>query len=324
MAVTLLGLTALIAAFAAGVALLLAVGLTWLAGLLPVSLSDSIALAVAAVSTVAVGGVLLRRALREDAAETFDADPVGPAEYPDLHARVTRISQVADLPIPEVCVADRERPIAMTTGLSIDDAQLVLSTGLLSSLDERELDAVVAHELAHVGNRDAAVMTLVEVPLSNARTLGRVLGQSGGVTPWTLVAAAGTYAVWGAGRTLVARLSRARELAADRGATALLGDPSALASALETLADDASTAPELDAREEGLAALSVVPAPPDEPGPSLTYDSCRPLLWGLRLPVRRARRQFTADYVRPLLATHPGTDERIDRLRSLDGDASRR
>jgi heat shock protein HtpX len=220
--------------------------------------------------------------------------------------------------MPSVHVADRERPFAMTTGLSTDDAKLVVSTGLLDALDGAELDAVVAHELAHVKNRDATVMTLVELPLSSARNLGRMLQHSGGVHFALLGVAAGSYLFWGLGRTLVASLSRSRELAADRGAAALLGDPAPLASALDTLAADVQSTPETDARENALAALSVVPAPRGDPGPSLTYEKRRPVLWGLRLPVRRVCRRVNERYVRPTLATHPGAEERLDRLRSLE------
>ena len=318
MALTLLALGALTLAFGAGVALLVGWGLQWFAGVADVTLSDPVAVGLGATTTLVAGGVVLHRALVRDAAETFDAAAVGPADYPTLYAAAARMAQAADLPIPSVHVAERERPFAMTTGLSTDDAKLVVSTGLLDALDERELEAVVAHELAHVKNRDAAVMTLVELPLSSARHLGRMLQHSGGVHVVLLAVAAGSYAFWGAGRTLVASLSRSRELAADRGATALLGDPAPLAGALDTLADDVRSTPETDARDATLAALSVVPAPRGEPGPKLTYEKRRPLCWSVRLPFRRARRRLNARYVRPALATHPATDERIDRLRTLE------
>ncbi|MFC5969801.1 M48 family metalloprotease [Halomarina salina] len=318
MALTLLALGVLTLAFGAGLSVLVGWGLQWLAPFVGVSLTDAMAVGLGAVATLVAGCAVLHHALQQDAAETFDAEEVSPADYPSLHRAVAQLAQAADLPMPSVHVADRERPFAMTTGLSTDDAKLVVSTGLLDALDERQLEAVVAHELAHVKNRDAAVMTLVELPLSSARNLARVLQHSGGVHFVLLAVAAGSYAFWGTGRTLVASLSRSRELAADRGATALLGDPAPLASALDTLADDVSSTPDTDARDTALAALSVVPAPSGEPGPKLTYDKRRPLFWSVRLPFRRVRRRLNERYFHRALATHPETDERIERLRRLE------
>jgi heat shock protein HtpX len=318
MALTLLALAALSVAFGAGVAALAAWGIGWLGGLFDLALSFGTRFALGAVATLVAGGVVLRRALRKDAAETFDAAAVGPAAYPDLCATVTRVAQAADLPAPSVHVTERERPLAITTGLSTDDAKLVVSTGLLGALDGDELEAVVAHELAHVKNRDATVMTLIELPLASARGLGRVLQHSGGVHVALVGVAAASYAFWGVGRLLVASLSRLRELAADRGATALLGGSAPLASALDTLDDDVPSAPDRDAREAALASLSVVPGERDEPGPKLTYGERRPLAWGLRLPVRRVLYRLNERYVRSALVTHPATDERIDRLRKAE------
>ncbi len=323
MALTLAALAALTLAFGVGLSLLVAWGYGLLDGLVGLALPAPVLVGLGALTTLVAGALVLRRALRQDAAETFDADRVGPAEYPTLHATVTRLAQAADLPVPAVYVADRQGPLAMTTGLSTDDAELVVSTGLLDALSERELAAVVAHELAHVKNRDAAVMTLVELPLASARHLGMVLRSSGGVHFALLGVALASYAFWATGRALVASLSRSRELAADRGATALLGDPSALAGALETLAHDATTAPEPDAREAGLAALSIVPEPDDDTGPKLTWEKRRPIGWSLRLPVRRFRRHVSAEYVRPLLATHPATGARVERLRALERRSER-
>jgi heat shock protein HtpX len=324
MALTLLALTALTVAFATGVAALLAWGIEWLSRVFGLGVPFELRFALGGVATLVAGVVMLRRALHKDAAETFDAEAVGPEAYPDLHATVTRIAQAADLPAPSIHITDRERPLAMTTGLSTADAKLVVSTGLLDVLDAAEVKAVVAHECAHIKNCDATVMTLVELPLASARHLGRTLQHSGGVHLALVMVGLASYAYWGVGRLLVASLSRSRELAADRGASALLSDPAALASALETLDDDVPSAPDRDAREAALASLSVVPDTSEAPGPKLTYEGRRPILWGLRLPVRRVHRQLDERYLRSALATHPATDERIDRLRTLEREHATR
>ena len=317
MILTLLALVALTVAFGVGVAALLAWGIEWLDGLAGLALGFGTRLALGGAATL-VASVVFRRALAKDAPETFDAAAVGPEAYPALHVTVTRLAQAADLPAPSVHVTERERPLAMTTGLAADDAKLVVSTGLLETLDRDELEAVVAHELAHVKNRDATVMTLVELPLASARGLGRALGHSGGIHVALVGVAVASYAFWGVGRLLVASLSRSRELAADRGATALLGGSASLASALDALGDDVPSAPDRDAREAALASLSVVPDEREGPGPALTYDGRRPICWGLRLPVRRVLRWVNERYVHPALATHPATTERIDCLRDLE------
>lgn len=323
MVLTLLALGVLTVTFAAGIAALLAWGLEWLIGLFGHGVSFELRLILGGVTTLVAGVVILWRALGKDAAETFDAVPVGPETYPELHATVTRLAQAADLPVPSVHIADRERPLAMTTGLSTDDTKLVVSTGLLSVLDADEVEAVLAHEIAHIKNRDATVMTLVELPLASARHLGQVLRSSGGIHPALLGGAIASYSLWGVGRLLVAALSRSRELAADRSASALLGDPAALAGALEVLDDDVPTAPDRDAREAALAALSVVPDERKTPWPKLTYKDGWPIFWSLRLPVRRVCRRLNERYLHPALATHPATDERIDRLRTLERSTRR-
>ncbi|PSQ20058.1 protease [Halobacteriales archaeon QS_8_69_26] len=88
-----------------------------------------------------------------------DAREVGPDEYPDLHGRVARLARGANVAVPAVAVAPTAVPNSFTVG-GPTDAVVVVSEGLLDALDDDQLDAVLAHELAHVKNRDATVMTL--------------------------------------------------------------------------------------------------------------------------------------------------------------------
>ena len=113
MALTLLALAGLTVAFATGVAALLAWGIEWLSGLFGLEIPFEVRLVLGGVVTFIAGIVVLRRALGEDAAETFGAAVVGPEAYPGLHATVTRIAQAADLPAPSIHVTDRERPLAV-------------------------------------------------------------------------------------------------------------------------------------------------------------------------------------------------------------------
>jgi len=94
-----------------------------------------------------------------------DATVVDREDAPDLHARVTRLAAQLDVPVPTIAVADREVPEAMVVGFRPSNTHLILSTGTLRALDGDELDAALAHELAHVANRDAMVMTVLSAPM---------------------------------------------------------------------------------------------------------------------------------------------------------------
>jgi heat shock protein HtpX len=115
----------------------------------------------AALVALAVGGFAWAqlRYARRAALAAVDARPVDAAAAPALHGRVTRLAAGMDVGAPTVAVADARVPNAFTVG-GLSGATLVVSTGLLDALDGPELDAVLAHELAHVKNRDAAVVTL--------------------------------------------------------------------------------------------------------------------------------------------------------------------
>ncbi|MFC6767637.1 M48 family metalloprotease, partial [Natrinema soli] len=93
--------------------------------------------------------------LRSMGAKTVSAD-----EYPQLHASIERLSQQADLPKPKVAVVDSSVPNAFATGRNQKNAAVCVTTGIMRTLDQDELDGVLAHELAHVKNRDMMVMTI--------------------------------------------------------------------------------------------------------------------------------------------------------------------
>jgi heat shock protein HtpX len=227
--------------------------------------------------------------LRYTSAQTMaevDARIVGPDEYPALHKRVQRLAQLADLTPPRIAVADADVPNSFAIG-TLGGATVVVSEGLLSALDGDELDAVLAHELMHVANRDATVMTLASflpsltngeydpladlLPGGSRYALGlvalgfayvfsaRVLAAPFGSLSFTLgflflfavTALLGSVAlgVFTAPVVVLGRsLSRAREFAADRSAAQLTGDPAALVGALETLDSGVDDRPGTDKR----------------------------------------------------------------------------
>lgn len=245
-----------------------------------------------------------------------DARRASRRHHPQLAGAVDRLVQQFGCGRPTVAVTDRQAPLAMTTGLS--SATLVVSTGLLELLDEDELEAVVAHELAHVANRDAAVMTAVALPMVVADAVrdwsvadddldaGDAYAEAGGeVNPAVYLLAA---AFWLVGRVLVARLAQYRELAADRAAATATGSPAAFASALETL----SRAEPVPHRESGSrSAVDAFAIVPDTPQDAVTLG-----------PEGERRRAFAGlrGRLRRLFRTHPTLERRLAALRDLEAD----
>jgi heat shock protein HtpX len=174
------------------------------------------------------------------------AQPVEPGTEPDLEAMVQRIAALADVPAPQLALADIDAANAFALGFSQGKAVVVVTRGLREKLTGPELEAVVAHEIAHIANRDAAVLTAVAGP----RILGQVLvGEAGdnlGLV-WLLIWPIGIplYAI---GTLLTLPVSRYREFVADRGSALLTGAPERLMSALAKLSGQAAEIPHDDLR----------------------------------------------------------------------------
>ena len=154
---------------------------------------------------------------------------LAPGEAPELQALVQRLAAHADLPPPRVAVVQSWAPNALAVGVRPGGAVVAVTTELLRRLDERELEAVVAHELAHVANRDGLVMTLV----SAFATAGTAMLQS--EEHRAPVAFAFYSPVFVVGLLLQWTISRHREYAADRGAVLVTGAPEQLMSALQKI-----------------------------------------------------------------------------------------
>ncbi|MGQ3720962.1 M48 family metallopeptidase [Natrialba aegyptia] len=215
---------------------------------------------------------------RDDSGELEGTNPQ------TLDGRVRRLAAQADVPLPSVAVADRPEPACLTVGTQRSPT-IVVTTGLLERLDDDELDAALAHEVAHVANRDLPVVTAVAATvaigdrlLERERKLRGVLAGMAMVALFTgigllifavpiLVVGALYLAVSIVARALLGLnsialglFSKTREFAADRGASRLTGEPAAVASALETLEDERSK-PDQDARLHASATLGIVPQP---------------------------------------------------------------
>jgi len=229
------------------------------------------------------------------ALRSMGAREVSEQEYPELHRMVGRLSQQADLPKPTVAVADTTTPNAFATGRSKSSATVAVTTGLLKTLDRDELEGVMAHELAHVKNRDVMVMTIASFLATIAMFILRWgflfgggrnrQGGGGGV----IVAIVASLVVWIVSFVLIRALSRYREYAADRGGAAITGKPAALASALMTIDNRMDRVPDEDLREQSeMNAFFIIP--------------------------------IDTGIIANLFRTHPTTERRVERLQQLAGD----
>ena len=272
---------------------------------------------------VVAGGFVVQYTFGERMAlRSVGARRVSPEAEPELHATLSRLAAQVDAPTPALAVSETRVPNAFTVGRRPDEATVVVTRGLLDALDEREREAVLAHELAHVKNRDVTVMTFAYflptltymVAIAAFFVLRGVFHAAGAfedvdgdgakglvaIIVVLVVSAILTLAVsalfWAGSFLLFRLLSQYREYAADRGAATITGDPLALSSALRTLDESMSDLPDSDLREQdgGLEALYVAPID------TYQFGGDRELLSSDIFP-----------------ATHPSTRDRIDRLETL-------
>jgi heat shock protein HtpX len=221
------------------------------------------------------------------------------AEAPELYQMVGRLTERANLPMPTVAISPSPQPNAFATGRNPQHAVVCVTDGLWQSLPRDEIEGVLAHELMHVRHRDiligsvaAAIATgisfLAQMAMFSAIFGGRDDDEGGNPIGALLVALLAPVA---AGLMQMA-VSRSREFEADRGAAELLGTGEPLARALVNI--------------EGLAKQR-----PMAVNPSQAYA------W-IHNPLAEAgrRRRGGPDMAR-LFSTHPPTEERIRRLRSM-------
>jgi len=227
---------------------------------------------------------------------TYRAKPVTESEAPALYRVVQRVAAMNDLPLPRVYLVPSATPNAFATGRNPRHAVVAVTQGAFRVLNERELTAVVAHEMAHVKDRDILVMS-VAATIAGALTLlarwalwGTLLGggsrdRQGGWLMYVL-AILGIVLVPFAVLLVQLAISRSREYKADHVGAKTLGAPGALADALEQL--------EYRNRQN----------PMDFGSPSSGS------LWIVN--------PFRGNWLAGVLSTHPPIDERIRRLRLLE------
>jgi heat shock protein HtpX len=202
---------------------------------------------------------------------------VTPEEAPELHAMVERLCAMADLPKPRVAIVSSRVPNAFATGRNPKHAAIAVTQGLWDRLEPREVEAVLAHEMSHVANRDVLIMTVASFFAMLAAMItrwGLYFGMfSGGgygggnrnnnnqnqVPVWLIIFVV-SVVVYAISFILIRTISRYREYAADRGSALITGAPENLMSALQKIASGITQIPQQDLREvAGMNAFFIVP-----------------------------------------------------------------
>lgn len=189
---------------------------------------------------------------------------VSETEAPQLHGIISRLCIEADLPKPRVAIVESSVPNAFATGRSPKKAVVAVTTSLMRRLNQNEVEAVLAHELTHVKNRDVMVLTIASFFSTIAFFLVRYLIFFGGGDRRggsIMLAWVASIVVWIVSSLLIRALSRYREFAADRGAAVITGHPSHLVGALLKISGAMERVPTEDLRKaEGMNAFYIIPA----------------------------------------------------------------
>jgi heat shock protein HtpX len=224
------------------------------------------------------------------------AQRVTPAEAPTLYAIVERLTKRAQMPMPSIHIIPSASANAFATGRNPSHAAVAVTEGIVQILNERELEAVLAHELSHVKNRDILIATIAAAVAGLISTLGYVMrwglmfatpsrgddDRGGGLAALAWIIVAPIIAL-----LIQLAISRSREYGADASGAALCGDPGALADALAALEQTQRLRP---------------------------YEFSGPATAHLFIvnPLRG-----TAAAIMHAFSTHPPIEERIRRLRAM-------
>lgn len=219
----------------------------------------------------------------------YNAREIDARSEPRFYRMVEELAQRAQLPMPRVYIIDEAQPNAFATGRDPEHAAVAATTGIMRILSERELRGVMAHELAHVKNRDTLISTLsatVAGAISMIANFAMFFGR-GANRPHPAVTIAVMILAPVAAMLIQMAISRAREFGADAGGAEIAGDPEALASALQKIEAYARGTP-MDVAEEHPETAQMMIVNP-----------------------------LSGGGVGGLFRTHPATEERVARLMAM-------
>jgi heat shock protein HtpX len=173
----------------------------------------------------------------------YSAQPVRPSDHPRLYAQVQQLAQRAQLPMPQLYIMQQQQPNAFATGRNPQHGAVAVTTGLMQILNEDELLGVIAHELAHIKNRDTLIMTITATLAGALSMLANFAFFFGGTrdrggSPIVMILMAILAPL--AAMLVQMAISRTREYAADRTGAEICGNPAALASALQKISQGAA------------------------------------------------------------------------------------
>ena len=220
----------------------------------------------------------------------YNAQEVDAQSGGRYYAMVRELAQNAGLPMPRVYLINQAQPNAFATGRNPEHAAVAATSGILQLLSERELRGVMAHELAHVKNRDILISTMsatVAGAISMLANFAMFFGGRGEDRPNPLVALAVMIIAPIAAMLIQMAISRSREFGADAGGAEISRDPEALASALR----------KIEAYAKGLP-MPIADAHPE----TAQMMIINPL---------------TGNGIKSLFSTHPSTDERVAKLLAI-------
>lgn len=221
------------------------------------------------------------------------AREISEADDPRLYALVREVASLAGLPMPRVYVVDTPTPNAFATGRDPKHAVVAVTTGIRRLLTERELRAVIGHEMGHIKNRDILTSSIVATVAGAIQLIAQVVWFSsffGGSRDRNPFLSLAVILIAPIAATLIQLgISRTREYAADKTGAEITHDPEALASALEKLA-------------LGVARMPMEPTP--------VREAVAPLY---------IVHPFAGDGLANLFSTHPPIEERVRRLRRMAG-----
>ncbi|MEW6719222.1 MAG: zinc metalloprotease HtpX [Thermodesulfobacteriota bacterium] len=225
----------------------------------------------------------------------YGAREVTESEAPQLHGMVRRLSLAAGVPMPKVYIMDQESPNAFATGRNPQHAAVAVTSGILRILTPDELEGVLAHEMAHVRNRDILIQTVAAtmagaiMMLANMARFAAIFGggrddREGGGGMFQMLALA-ILAPLGAMLIQMA-VSRSREYLADETGAKFCGRPESLARALEKISGWSQRVP-MDASPATAHMFIMSP--------------------------------LTGGGIMSLFSTHPPVEKRIERLLAMRG-----